>query len=178
MKGIYLSNEDGNDFKVNVIRYFRFKNNKYLIYTLNEKDEKDYMKLYVVKVMKELGSFVSQIVRSTEEWNLMKELVKRILIELKRGQLTVVTDLDCMELDKMIIYENKNFTMATDLVEILANNNQIENTKIENSVSMTFENSSEVYNDSINDDIEIEILNDIEQLVENDDSEGIEILDL
>lgn len=153
MKEIYLSYEDGNTFKVDVIRYFRFKNNKYLIYTLNEKDDKGYIKLYVVKVMKELGNFVSQIVRNTEEWNLMKELVRRILIELKRGKLIVIEDLDCAELDKMIIYENKNFTMAADLVEILANNNQMDSEKFE-------------------------ILNNVEQQIENENSEEIEILDL
>lgn len=178
MKEIHLSYEDGNTFKVDVIRYFRFKNNKYLIYTLHEKDDKDYIKLYVVKVMKELGSFVSQIVRSTEEWNLMKELVKRILIELKRGQLTVIEDLDCIELDKMIIYENKNFTMASDLVEILANNNKMNITEFEEQKPTPIKNSGGNNKENLNESIEPKILNDVEQQTESDRAEDIEILDL
>lgn len=178
MKEIYLSYEDGNTFKVDVIRYFRFKNNKYLIYTLYEKDEKDYIKLYVVKVMKELGTFVSQIVRSTEEWNLMKGLVKRILIELRRGQLTVIEDLDCAELDKMLVYENKSFTMASDLVEILTKGIESNSDKCENFKQIPIQNNDENNKENLNDFIEPEILNNVDQQNGSDSIEEIEILDL
>lgn len=119
MKQIYLSHESGNLFKACVVRYFRFKNNVYLIYTLNEKDNKDYIKLYVVKVMKELGELVTQTVRRQDEWQAMKNLVKRILSELKKGDLRIVTDLDVQELEEVVIYENRSFSLASDLVNLL-----------------------------------------------------------
>ena len=120
MKEIYLSYENGKLFKANIVRYFRFKNNIYLIYTLNEKDDRNYIKLYVVKVMKELGEFVTQTVRRQEEWNAMKGLVKRILGELKKEKLKTIIDLDYKEIEKVIIYESRNFLLASDLVELLA----------------------------------------------------------
>ena len=120
MKQIFLSNENGVLFKVDVVRYFRFKNNVYLIYTLNEKDNREYVKLYVVKVMKELGEFVTQTVRRQDEWNAMKNLIKRILSELKKGELKIITDLEVEELDKIVIYENRNFSLASDLVNLLS----------------------------------------------------------
>ena len=119
MKQIYLSHESGNLFKVCVVRYFHFKNNVYLIYTLNEKDTKDYIKLYVVKVMKELGELVTQTVRRQDEWQAMKNLIKRILSELKKGDLRIVTDLDVQELEEVVIYENRSFSLASDLVNLL-----------------------------------------------------------
>ncbi len=120
MKEICLSYESGYLFKAYAIRYFRYKNNKYLIYTLNEKDDRDYIKLYVVKVMKELGTFVTQTVRRPDEWQTMKGLVKRILSEIKKGKLKIITDLSLEEIDKIVIYENRHFLLASDLVKLLA----------------------------------------------------------
>ena len=138
MKEICLSYESGYTFKAYAIRYFLYKNNKYLIYTLNEKDEREYIKLYVVKVMKELGTFVTQTVRRTDEWKTMKGLIKRILGELKKGKLKIITDLDIEEIDKIVIYENRHFLLASDLVKILSSTPELE--KIENEKQITILN--------------------------------------
>lgn len=120
MKKINISYESGHIFSVYLVRYFRFENNAYFIYTLQEKDDRDYMKLYVVKVMKELNHLVTQTVRRPDEWNKMKLIVKRILSEIKKQELTCIEDLDPFELENIVIYENKSFHIATDLANILA----------------------------------------------------------
>lgn len=120
MKKINLSYENGNTFSVYVVRYFRFKTNVYLIYTLQEKDARDYMKLYVVKIMKELNENVSQTVRRNDEWKLMKGIVKTILTEIKNQQLTSIEDLDPTDLEGMTVYESKKFFIASDLVDVLS----------------------------------------------------------
>lgn len=174
MKKIHLAYEDDTIFAVDVVRYFRFKNNKYLFYTLNEKDDRGYLTLYVVKVMKELNNFVSQTIRSTNEWNQMKDLVKRILIELKRGQLKVIEDLNSNELDNMIIYESRSFTIAADLAENLSNMSALDNIGFNYSNKKITEN----YIDNLNKYIETETLNVEEDRKENNSIGEIEVLDL
>ena len=129
MKKIQLSYRDGHLFSVYVVRYFRFKNNNYFMYTFREKDEQNYMKLYVVKVMKELGFPVTQTIRSNSEWNSMKTIVKKILKEMKKGEVNSIKDLDCSELEKIIIYENRSFQLAQDLVNLLTKVNALEESK-------------------------------------------------
>lgn len=120
MKTICMSYEDGTLFDAYLVRYFRFKNNVYLIYTHQEKDDRDYMKLYVVKVMKELGVLVTQTVRRTDEWNLMKGIIKHILSEIKKGKINIIEDLNSSDIDKIVITEYKNFLLASDLVSLLS----------------------------------------------------------
>lgn len=182
MKQIFLSNENGVLFKVDVVRYFRFKNNVYLIYTLNEKDHKDYIKLYVVKVMKELGEFVTQTVRRQDEWNAMKNLIKRILSELKKGELKIIADLEVEELDKIVIYENRNFSLASDLVNLLASSGITEyiETSINDNNEIKNNENIEVLGIEPSDDTEILEVddNELEEILEIDEEEFIESLEL
>ena len=120
MKQLNLLNENGKIFRVDVVRYFRFKKNVYLIYTVQEKDDRDYMKLYVVKVMNELNEKVSQPVRQNDEWKLMKDIVKNIITQIRKHNLTCIEDLDISEINEMVIFESKKFLIASDLVAILA----------------------------------------------------------
>ena len=121
MRKINICYDNEHVSSVYLVRYFRFRNNVYFIYTLQEKDDRDYMKLYVVKVMKELGNLVTQTVRRPDEWNRMKAIIKQILSEIKRQNLSSIEDLDSSELENIIIYENRSFRIASDLVYILAN---------------------------------------------------------
>lgn len=182
MKQIFLSNENGVLFKVDVVRYFRFKNNVYLIYTLNEKDNREYVKLYVVKVMKELGEFVTQTVRRQDEWNAMKNLIKRILSELKKGELKIITDLEVEELDKIVIYENRNFSLASDLVNLLSSSEITEyiETSINDNNEIKNNENIEVLGIEPSDDTEILEIddNELEEILEIDEEEFIESLEL
>lgn len=166
MEKINLLYETGEILSIYVVRYFRFKNNAYLIYTLQEKDDRDYVKLYVVKVMNELNQKVCQTVRRNDEWKQMKGIVKAILTQIKKGHLTCIEDLEPLELEKMIIYESKSFSIASDLVELLS-------TKREN-LSSTLSTNENVKD---NENEEIETL-EIETLEIDPEIEEIEILEL
>lgn len=122
MKELCLKYENGNKFQAYIVRYFRFGNNKYLIYSLKELDERNYEKLYVVKIMKALDMPVTQTVRRPDEWKQMKNIVKHILVEIKNNKLTCIEDLEPLELEGITIYENRSFWIATDLVKILTTN--------------------------------------------------------
>jgi len=179
MKILNLMYENGKTFPVYVVRYFRYKTNLYLIYTLQEKDERNYMKLYVVKVMEELDEKVSQTVRKSDEWTLMKGIVKNILSQIKKGNLTCIEDLDVSELEGMIIYESKNFSIASDLAELLATNKE--------EISSTLLTEEDIENDNQgntetleleSEDEDIEILELDFDLSDDTSSEEIEVLEL
>ena len=181
MKKINVSYESGYKFPVYLVRYFRFKNNAYLIYTLQEKDHRNYMKLYVVKIMRELGELVTQTVRRPDEWNRMKIIVKNILIELKKKQLTSIEDLEPSELENVVIYDSKDFMMASDLVNILAqeiitneNENKLIEEKLPQKIDSTLEPEIEV--------LELEDDADYQEILELDDENStepeIEVLEL
>lgn len=198
MEKISLTYESGNQFEVYVVRYFKFKNNNYFIYTLGEKDSRNYMKLYVVKIMKELGMPVSQTVRRKDEWNLMKGIIKTALTEIKSGKIKSIMDLNYHDLNGVAIYENQSFQLASDLVDILSaplvthveesndilnsissvveNNNANDNRQISspvpNEVGQNIENTIPLVPDTSPEQSEIEILDDIFVAPNQNETEG------
>ena len=46
MDSIVLYNQNGQKFDVEVIRYFKYNDNKYLIFSLDEVDNNGYIQLY------------------------------------------------------------------------------------------------------------------------------------
>jgi len=188
MKKINLLYENGNIFSVYVVRYFRFKTNVYLIYTLQEKDAREYMKLYVVKIMNELNEKVSQTVRRADEWKLMKGIVKTILTEIKNQQLNSIEDLDPTELEGMTIYESKNFFIASDLVDVLSteleklgDSTLLVNNNLEEKTTNIIEEEIEILelDDSMYDDPSLDdSISQDKSLINSQPEEEIEVLEL
>lgn len=180
MKKINICDDNEHVFSVYLVRYFRFGNNVYFIYTLQEKDNRDYMKLYVVKIMKELGTLVTQTIRNQDEWNQMKVIVKRILSEIKKQRLNCIEDLDSSELENIIIYENRSFRIATDLVYALANeivNNEYDTSFIEMIPTVEKLKTNETF-ESLNVDENSQPNGDIESLSLDDTTKAAGSLEL
>lgn len=114
---------DGNDRKVQVslVRFFKFNNDMYFIYTLNEKDEKNYIKLYMVKVMEEFGRYLSYHISDDSEWRYTQTILKTILKEIKYNQERTFTDLNSETLNGMKIQKARIFKFEKDLVDLLTN---------------------------------------------------------
>ena len=74
MKKFVIRNEENERVTVDLVRYFRFKNDEFLIYSKSEVDEKDYMKLYLVRVMEELGQPVVQTIKNETDWANMQNI--------------------------------------------------------------------------------------------------------
>lgn len=119
MKKILLTNEQNEQFDAGLVRYFKYGNDYYLIYSLGEKDEKNYMKLYLVEIMEELGELVSQNIKDEEKWNGMQLIVKEVLKEIKSNKRKKTVDLDADELENLKIVNPKFFKLDSKLVDIL-----------------------------------------------------------
>lgn len=115
---IEVLNEQGVKFEIQVIRFFEYKNNQYLIYTSNEKDNAGYVKLFLTK---NENGFFSKVEDETE-WNTVKDLIKSIIKEAKTGDITSAQDLDYKRLFNQTILGAKTFKLADSVVEMLTFN--------------------------------------------------------
>ena len=128
MKKINLFDSNDRKVQVSLVRFFKFNNDMYFIYTLNEKDEKNYIKLYMVKVMEEFGRYLSYHISDDSEWRYTQTILKTILKEIKYNQERTFTDLNSETLNGMKIQKARIFKFEKDLVDLLTN----EDKKIEN----------------------------------------------
>ena len=86
MKKITITNADNTRMTVDLIRYFKFNNDCFLIFNKGEVDEKGYHKLYLVRIMEELGFPVVQTIGNKADWAGMQNIVKKVIKDLKRGK--------------------------------------------------------------------------------------------
>ncbi|MFV0250412.1 MAG: hypothetical protein ACK5HP_05225 [Bacilli bacterium] len=163
MRKIFLFDNNDRKIEVELVRYFQVKYNKFLIYTLNEEDEKNYIKLYVVKVLEELGTPVSQALFSEQEWNEMQKIVKDIIRDIKAEKEESFIDLEAAEVEYIKIKNSKTFKLDKKLLELLSYDVDLEmkaNTK-ENDQKNVWETSSNI--DEIN--LESKLYDQIPSLV-------------
>lgn len=120
MNRIFL--RDVNNKKINpeLVRYFKYQNDYYLIYTFHEIDEKNFMTLYVVKVMEELGQPIAKNLSNDWEWKNMQIVVKQMLREIKRNQILSFEDADIETINGMKIMSARSFKLLSSLVQILS----------------------------------------------------------
>lgn len=122
MKKITITNADNTRLQVELIRYFKFKNDCFLIYTLGELDEKNYQKLYLVKIMEELGLPVVININDEAEWAGMQNIVKKVIKEIKSGKYKLLEDLDYNSIDGIKVVNPRFFKLDSKLVQILSSN--------------------------------------------------------
>ena len=122
MKKMMITNPDGTKMNVDLVRYFKFCNNCYLIYTIGEFDEKNYQKLYLMKVLEELGVPVIQNIKDETEWKGMQKIVKKVIKELKTKKMVETKDLDYSLIDGIKVSNPRFFKLDQKLVDILSSN--------------------------------------------------------
>lgn len=127
MKNFTITNEDNTKMSVDIVRYFKYKNDCYLIYTMNEVDEKGYLKLYLVKVMEELGFPVVYNIRDDKEWASMQGIVKKVLKEIKSNKKKILVDLDYSGIQGIKVANPRSFKLDQKLAKILSNHYDFSN---------------------------------------------------
>lgn len=124
MSKLIIKNFYNNKVEIDVIRYFKYKNTNYLIYTLNEIDEKGFTKLYIVKIMKQFNLLVAKTIKDEQEWKQIQQIVKELVTELKNNKLNEFVDLDIENLNDIKIKEARYFKLDKKLLLILTVNNE------------------------------------------------------
>jgi len=122
MKKFTITNSQDEKVVVDLVRYFKFKNDCYLIYTMNEEDEKNYLKLYLVRIMEELGFPVVQLIKNENDWAGMQNIIKKVIKEIKCEKYNYLEDLDYKTIDGIKITDARYFKLDPKLTDILASN--------------------------------------------------------
>lgn len=130
MNKMNIKDANNQMIEVFLVRYFKYKNTNYLIYTLNEVDEKGFIKLYLVKIMKQFNEWIAKTIKDDEEWKRMQLIVKNILKEIKSGNIESFTDLDISDIQNIKVKEARYFKLDENLMKLLSNN--IQHQEIEN----------------------------------------------
>ena len=121
MDKVTISNLQGENGLVNVVRFFNNNGNEYLIYSLNEIDESGYTRLYVTKLSGVDGMYTADTLSDTE-WNEIKNLVRIIVKSNKEGMVSPVNDINPKKINNILLKDKKVFKLNTPLVNDLSAN--------------------------------------------------------
>ena len=75
-KKVLITNSQGQQIQADVVIAFKLKNNnqKYIVYTFNEKDN-DNIKTYVSRIRKEENGVYFDAITDQEEWKMVREAI-------------------------------------------------------------------------------------------------------
>ncbi|MBR1376435.1 MAG: DUF1292 domain-containing protein [Bacilli bacterium] len=119
MDSIILYNQNGQKFDVDVVRYFKQNGNKYLIFSLNEKDGNGYHQLYASKIEEEAGKKITKNITDDNEWSNFKTDIQKIVTN-NRNNIPNEDDIDYKELDGSTVSEFRIFKLKEDVAATLA----------------------------------------------------------
>ena len=111
----------GENALVELVRYFDAYDKKYLVYTLNEKDEQGFVKLYVAKVTNTNG-VIGEFIDDDNEWKLVKDEFKKIIGENSDSGKTSANDLNPNEINNINIKGHRVIKLMETYVNLLSAN--------------------------------------------------------
>ena len=130
MDTIVLYNQNGQKFDVEVVRYFNKDNNKYLIFSLNEKDNNGYTQLYLTKVEEIDGQYVMSNVSDEKEWAKFRDTIQTIVNNNKAG-IPNNDILDYTKLNGSTVSEFRIFKLKEEVAKALSEKDKVvEETKV------------------------------------------------
>ena len=154
MNKISIKDVNNQIIDATLVRYFKYKNTNYLIYTFNDIDEKGFVKLYLVKIMKQFNEYknqqkqieemkksikklreygklayewIAKTIKDEEEWKRMQLIVKNILKEIKNDNIESFIDLNISDIQNIKIKEARYFKLDKKLMQMLSVDKSTEN---------------------------------------------------
>lgn len=126
MQKIPAFNQNNQALEIEVVRYFKKEDKKYLIFTLGEKDEQDYIKIYVSKILGLNGTLAAYDIIDETEWANVKELIKKIIKTNREKGILDIEDLPMEQLVNIKINGQQVFRLISNLIELLGSNIHIQ----------------------------------------------------
>lgn len=144
MREILLNTFNGEQLNVSVVRYFEAEGKKYFVYTLNEKDAENYLRLYVGEVTFNNGAATINIISDENQWSTVKALFKGIISANRENRPVPVKDLNTDELANGTLNSYRVFKLLADIAVILGENSEVESEEqktVEESQPTAFDNA-------------------------------------
>jgi len=117
MDKITILNPHKDPFEVEVIRYFVMSDAEILLYTLNEVDSDNNVRLYVTKIKEGVTSDLTD-----QEWIYVKATIRNIVNENREGKELTVRDLDYNKLAGLVVEHLKVLKLSGDVLPDLKAN--------------------------------------------------------
>ncbi len=121
MDNVYVMDNRGSEKLATKVRYFKYNNNSYFVYTLNEVDNEGYVKLYIKKIV---GN--EDVAIDDNEWPTVKGIVQEVFREIKAGTHYCYEDLDLNKINEIMDTGSRIFRLKQVVVDdILAKKSDI-----------------------------------------------------
>jgi len=175
MQKITAFNQNNQALQIEIIRYFKQNDKKYLIFTLGEKDEQEYIKVYVSKILELNDSLAAYDIVDETEWANIKELIKKVIKANREGAALEITDLSTERLNNIKVNGQQVFKLIGNLIELLGSN--VNAVSDEQEVSVVPAETKET-NPVSAEQSEVQSSNDVNQEVVNNESQENSMVDV
>lgn len=138
---VFMINPNNERFEAEIVRYFQNINDKYIIYTLGEKDANGFQIVYATKIVNDGGIRVGKTITDENEWVLVKNFIKETVNQNKNNQPLTIQDANPAEILELKIDSTRPFKLQAVVVDMFAKNQKsfeivqnipkVESTKVE-----------------------------------------------
>ena len=111
MSKVYIMDNRGREKEATKVRYFKYNDNNYFVYTLNEIDEDGYIKLYIKKIINGEDREIKD-----SEWPNVKDIIQEVFREIKAGTRYSYEDLNINQINEIMESGAKIFRLRKDVV--------------------------------------------------------------
>lgn len=119
---VFMINPNNERVEVDVLRYFQNMNDKYVVYSLGEKDANGLQVVYAIKIGNDGGVRVGQNITDNNEWELVKRFIRETVSQNKNNQPLTIQDVNPAEIAELKIDSMHPFKLQVPVVEMFEKN--------------------------------------------------------
>lgn len=134
MNDILLKNELGESVTAKVLKLFKYNDEIYMLYTLNEIDPSNYIKLYGVKLtMNPSTNQISASMIDDSVWGSIVSLIKEMVKPVQERTNNNFIDLDSRNLTSVDLISKRIFKINKDMADLIVKNSTLQQQTTSNS---------------------------------------------
>ena len=134
MNDILLKNELGESVTAKVLKIFKYNDEIYMLYTLNEIDPSNYIKLYGVKLtMNPSTNQISASMIDDSVWESIVSLIKEMVKPIQERTNNNFIDLDSRNLTSVDLISKRIFKINKDMADLIVKNSTLQQKTTSNS---------------------------------------------
>ena len=134
MNDILLKNELGESVTAKVLKLFKYNDEIYMLYTLNEIDPLNYIKLYGVKLtMNPSTNQISASMIDDSVWGSIVSLIKEMVKPVQERTNNNFIDLDSRNLTSVDLISKRIFKINKDMADLIVKNSTLQQKTTSNS---------------------------------------------
>lgn len=134
MNDILLKNELGESVTAKVLKIFKYNDEIYMLYTLNEIDPSNYIKLYGVKLtMNPSTNQISASMIDDSVWESIVSLIKEMVKPVQERTNNNFIDLDSRNLTSVDLISKRIFKINKDMADLIVKNSTLQQQTTSNS---------------------------------------------